>query len=163
MEQPEKAAGFGSIWNNNSWFYEEKNYTKFAKEFLTEQLTQLYVTKNDIYVRLYEVKEITGEASITIRKQKQIFLYDFEIELYFDAKKIGDEETNCKGKIKFHEFNQDDDELTGEITCEKQSDFISQVKKILNNEMVEMTMKCIHSVAKAMREKDTDETKIKKN
>jgi hypothetical protein len=27
--------GFGSIWNNNSWFYEEKNFTKFAKDWLT--------------------------------------------------------------------------------------------------------------------------------
>lgn len=27
-------AGFGSIWNNNSWFFEEKNYTKFAKDWL---------------------------------------------------------------------------------------------------------------------------------
>ena len=28
--ESEKTAGFGSIWNNNSWFYEEKNFTKFA-------------------------------------------------------------------------------------------------------------------------------------
>jgi len=56
-------------------------------------------------VRLYEVKEIEGAASVTIRKQKQIFLYDFEIELYFDAKKVDDDDVNCKGKIKFHEFN----------------------------------------------------------
>ena len=38
MEASQKAVGFGSIWNNNSWFYEEKNFTKFAKEYLTEKL-----------------------------------------------------------------------------------------------------------------------------
>lgn len=30
-----KPQGFGSIWNNNSWFFEEKNYTKFAKDWLS--------------------------------------------------------------------------------------------------------------------------------
>jgi hypothetical protein len=34
----EKSSGFGSIWNNNSWFYEEKNFNKFAKEYLTKEL-----------------------------------------------------------------------------------------------------------------------------
>ena len=34
----DKPAGFGSIWNNNSWFFEEKNFTKFAKDWLTREL-----------------------------------------------------------------------------------------------------------------------------
>ena len=83
--------------------------------------------------------------------------------MYFDAKKIDDEETSCKGKIKFHEFNQDDDELTGDITCEKQEEFVFAVKKILNKEIAEIMMKCIHTVGKAMRDKDADENKIKRD
>ena len=62
--------GVGSIWNNNNWFYEEKNYTKFAKDHLTEALCKIEFKKNDICVSYYEIKEITGEATITIRKQK---------------------------------------------------------------------------------------------
>lgn len=96
---------------------------------------------------------------MTIRKQKQIFLYDFEIEMYFVAESDSGEE--CKGRVKFHEFNQDDDELGGDITLEKQDDFCSKVRKILNNEMNELTMKCIHSLGKAMRAKDADEIKLK--
>ena len=65
-----KGQGVGSIWNNNNWFYEEKNYGKFAREHLTKELCTLFVQKDDTYVRLYEVKEIKGEASVTIRKQK---------------------------------------------------------------------------------------------
>ena len=42
-----------------------------------------------------------------------------------------DPNTKCKGKMKAHEFNQDDDELSLDITLEKQSDFNSAVKKIL--------------------------------
>ena len=66
----EKTAGFGSIWNNNSWFFESKNYNKFAKEWLTKELATLSATKDNILVRFYEVKSAEGEASVTIRKQK---------------------------------------------------------------------------------------------
>jgi len=65
-----KTQGFGSIWNNNSWFYEEKNFTKFAKEYLTTEICKLVVTKGDTLVRMYEMKTIEGDASVTIRKQK---------------------------------------------------------------------------------------------
>ena len=63
-----KPQGFGSIWNNNSWFYEEKNFTKFAKEWMTEHIKECQVTKDDVFVRFYEMKEIEGQASVTIRK-----------------------------------------------------------------------------------------------
>ena len=38
VEKVEKVAGVGSIWNNNNWFYEEKNYSNFAKEYLTDEM-----------------------------------------------------------------------------------------------------------------------------
>ena len=67
-------------------------------------------------MRFYEIKEIEGQASVTIRKQKQIFLFDFELEIYFDAKRESDPSQECKGKVKVHEFNQDDDEINLDIT-----------------------------------------------
>ncbi len=72
MEGKDAAKGFGSIWNNNSWFYEEKNFTKFAKDYLNDRIPKIFVTKNDMTVRLYEIKEVEGQASNTLRKQKQI-------------------------------------------------------------------------------------------
>ena len=159
----QKTQGFGSIWNNNNWFYEEKNFSKYAKEYLTEEICKLQITKNDTLVRLYEMKTIEGEASITIRKQKQIFLFEFELELYFDAVKTTDPETKCKGKVKVHEFNQDDDELVLDITQEKTEAFVQEVKKILNNEMSELLLKTVMSLGKAMRARDADENKLKKD
>lgn len=58
--------------------------------------------------------------------------------------------------MKVHEFNQDDDELSLEVTQEKPGDFVSAVKKILNNEMSELLLKTVMSLGKAMREKDAD-------
>ena len=159
----EGTAGIGSIWNNNNWFYEEKNYTKFAKEYLSEQICKLQLTKNDTLVKLYEIKTMEGEASVTIRKQKQIFLYEFELEIYFEAMKIGDPAQKCKGKVKVHEFNQDDDELNMEITQESPASFVDEVKKILKGDMNDLLLKTVMSLGKAMREKDVDEVKIKKD
>jgi len=40
---------------------------------------------------------------------------------------------------------------------------VEEVKKILNNEMAELLLKTITSLGKAMREKDVDDIKIKKD
>ena len=34
-------AGVGSIWNKGNWHWEEKNYTEFAKEWLTNQFCSI--------------------------------------------------------------------------------------------------------------------------
>jgi hypothetical protein len=51
--------------------------------------------------------------------------------------------------------------LSIDITLEKQDDFCSEVRKILKNEMNELAMKCVQSLGQAMRDKDSDEIKIK--
>lgn len=93
-QQLEVSQGCGSIWNKNSWHWEERNYTEVAKKWLTENLIKISVdsSEHQVFVRLYEVKLIEGNASITIRKQKQIFLFEFKLEIYFDsADKTGGE------------------------------------------------------------------------
>lgn len=49
------------------------------------------------------------------------------------------------------ELNQDDDEINLEITQETQSDFVSQVKKIINNQLAEELLKTFQGLAEAMR------------
>ena len=66
----ESSTGVGSIWNKNSWHWEERNYTEMAKKWLQENLVRIEVENKEhqVRVRLYEVKSIDGNASITIRK-----------------------------------------------------------------------------------------------
>jgi activator of HSP90 ATPase len=66
----ESSTGVGSIWNKNSWHWEERNYTELAKKWLSENLTKVEVESKEhqVLVRLYEVKSLEGAASITIRK-----------------------------------------------------------------------------------------------
>jgi len=128
-----ESKGVGSIWNSNSWHWEEKNYNEFAKKYLKEKLVPIEVTKEAGKVKLYEVKDVRGTASISVRKQKQICLFEFEIEFYFEASR--GEEEQCKGTIQVHEFNQDDDDVDITVTCEKPGEFVAGVKKVLVNDM----------------------------
>jgi hypothetical protein len=77
--------------------------------------------------------------------------------------KIGDPSQKCKGKVKVHEFNQDDDELSIEITQESPASFVDEVKKILKGDMNDLLLKTIMGLNQAMRDKDVDEVKIIKN
>jgi activator of HSP90 ATPase len=100
---------------------------------------------------------------VTIRKQKQIFLYDFEFEVYFDGVDLKDKEQTCKGKIKIHEINQDDDELVMDVSSDQSGELVSRVKSIINSKLNEAALKVIMSLGKAMRERDADEIKVKKD
>lgn len=51
------------------------------------------------------MKSIEGSASITIRKQKQIFLFDYKLDIYFDAVHLNDSETKAMGRVTVDEFN----------------------------------------------------------
>ena len=65
--------GVGSIWNKNSWNWEEKNYTEKAKQFLTDNLLNIKVegfTPRASEIINSKVSEIKGSAVITIRKKK---------------------------------------------------------------------------------------------
>ncbi len=105
----ESNQGVGSIWNKNSWHWEERNYTELAKTFLQENLLKIEIVSEDkpsAKFRLYEIKSIDGHASITIRKQKQIFLFEFKLEIYFEAiptVDIGEEK--AMGRVLVDEFN----------------------------------------------------------
>ena len=63
--------------------------------------------ESDARIEVYEMKELTGSASVTIRKQKQLFMYEFEGELYWRATSTAedDDRSKCQGKLKFFEFN----------------------------------------------------------
>ena len=125
----EQSTGVGSIWNKNSWHWEERNYTELAKKFLSDNLVKIVVeneTKPACTIRLYEIKTIEGNCSITIRKQKQIFLYEFKLDIYFDAvpkEDIGEEK--AMGRVTVDEFNQDDDDLPLDIVCERQTEYVA--------------------------------------
>ena len=88
-------------------------------------------------IEVYEVKELTGSASVTIRKQKQTPMFEMEGELYWRAKSTrpGDEHSTCQGKIKMHEFNQEDDELQTDVTCGIETSWADGVRRAVQTKV----------------------------
>ena len=112
---------------------------------------QVCINQSDAKIEVYEIKELKGSANVSIRKGKQIFMYEFEGELYWRAKntKVGDEwkEQTCKGKLKFFEFNHEDDEINVEVTCEQpgvwEDGVKSAVRKVLPAELFKASQKLL--------------------
>ena len=131
--------GFGSVWNKGSWHWENRNYTDFAKAFLSTKWVDISLKANDAQIEVYEIKELKGSASVTIRKGKQIFLWEFEGELYWRAKgtKEGEawKDLKCQGKLKMHEFNYEDDEIAVEVTCEQPGAWEDGVRQAVRKQL----------------------------
>ena len=164
----EGSTGCGSIWNKNSWHWEERNYTELAKKWLNENLVKVEIEsdKEQVSVRLYEVKSIEGTASITIRKQKQIFLFDFKLEVYFDAvDKTGVEEEKRMGRLLVDEFNQDDgdQDIDVSVVCEKAGEFTQRVKRALLSDVRKELLKVIGGLRNELQQVDASEEKLRKD
>lgn len=158
--------GVGSIWNKNSWHWEERNYSDVAKKFLEENLVKIELVNEEnppAKIRLYEVKSIDGSASITIRKQKQIFLFEYKLDIYFDAVHLKDSETKAMGRVLVEEFNQDDDDLDVDVVCEKQEVFVYQVKNVLRTKVKQEILKVVNDLKEELRRIDANEEKIRKD
>lgn len=66
-------------------------------------------------------------------------MYEYEGELYWRANNTNKDGPNavetCTGKIKIHEFNQEDDELSTEVSTEMGGKWVDDVKRSLRNEV----------------------------
>ena len=93
-------AAAGSVWNSGSYFWEEKDYGKWAQSRLLEIVGSLPIAFNSQPV---ELKNTTpkGFASISVRKGKKIVTFEYEVS--------ADWTCGCSsGKLTIPEFNQDD-------------------------------------------------------
>ena len=58
-------AGAGSLWNKNSWHWEEKKYTPWAHEWLKENLVGVSVESDGVSARITKVGSVTGDVRAT--------------------------------------------------------------------------------------------------
>ena len=101
----DKPQGAGSIWNPNSWHWEMKNYTIVAKEILQQKITDMEIKTEDYTLKNTKVKFEKAEAEVSIRKGKQYLVYQFELEVSFNAESEGDE---IQGTYEVKEISSDD-------------------------------------------------------
>lgn len=78
-------AGTGSVWNTNSYHWEEKSIGKWADDALKQVLSQFTYKFNDAILRVIEIKEFKGEASMSVRKGKKIVQYDYNVLMKWEV------------------------------------------------------------------------------
>jgi activator of HSP90 ATPase len=164
----DQGKGVGSIWNKNSWHWEERNYTELAKKILADRLVKIALDSpaEQVHVRIYEVKSIEGTCTITIRKQKQIFLFEFKMELYFDSiDKTGVEEERRMGRLLVDEFNQDDtdQDIDFSVVCEKPGEFTARTKRALQSQVKKEVLRVIGELRTELQQIDANEEKLRRD
>lgn len=60
--------GTGSVWNNNSYHWEQKSVDKWSEDTLKKVLSLFYFKHENATFRITEVKDLKGESSVSIRK-----------------------------------------------------------------------------------------------
>merc|ERR1711916_276444 len=70
----------GSAWNTAGTF-ESKNVTPWAKERIKELLDATEFEGGGCSVSIVDVKDITGDAEITMNRGKRKFLCDFDVTI----------------------------------------------------------------------------------
>ena len=105
LEAQAKTKGTGSVWNPNSYFWEEKNWNKWSKEKFNEYFGTFKHTVPGGSLEVTDC-EIDGDSSISIRKGKKIHSFDFVITLKWSISlKEGEEEAKMNGEFKFPEIS----------------------------------------------------------
>merc|ERR1711976_217473 len=95
----------GSVWNPNSWHWESRKYNKETEELLRKKFENLKFTRENIDFTITKINNIKGHAEINIRKNKQIIIYEYELNLEFRGETDSDE---CNGKVEINEINESD-------------------------------------------------------
>jgi activator of HSP90 ATPase len=107
MPPANSVANEGSAWNHAGTF-EERNYTKWAHDKLSELLVALKVKEGNLSASIQTPEKITGDASICVVRGKKRYLYDFEFKLPFEITIDGKEKT-FKGSYQMMDISNDED------------------------------------------------------
>ena len=116
--------GKGSVWNNNSYHWEEKSVAKWSEETLKKCFSLFYFKHDKATLKITEVKDLKGESSVSIRKSKKIVTYDYNAKLCWKCD-MGDANNekvigSIEGEFEMPEISNDilDDDEEWEIRCQ---------------------------------------------
>jgi len=116
-------AGSGSVWNNNSYHWEQKSVDKWSEETLKKILSLFYYKQDRATYKIKEVKDFKGESSVSIRKAKKIVSYEYSTKLVWTCDLADEQKTkvigSVEGEITFPEISNDEDDWDYEVTILK--------------------------------------------
>ncbi len=114
-------AGTGSVWNTNSYHWEEKSVAAWSEDTLRGAISKFTHTMNDATFSVNEITKLTGESSVSIRKGKKIISFEYSIGLDWQVvlkDADGKQVSKVSGKYEFPEISSDDEWDEWEIRVE---------------------------------------------
>lgn len=147
-------AGAGSVWNKNSWHWEEKKYTPWANAWLTENLSRLELSAGGASVRVTAVDSIKGDTSVNIRKGKKIVMFELTIKCSWEGKQ---DDATEKGTWQITEVFPDD-VADGDYTVRVRSSGSKapKAKRLMSTKGVEAVKAVMTQFVEAIKERDGD-------
>lgn len=94
-----KETGQGSVWNNNSYHWEEKSVAKWSEETLKKTLSLFYYKQDRATLTIKEVKDLKGESSVCVRKGKKIVTYEYNAKLVYKIDLSDEANTKVIGSV----------------------------------------------------------------
>ena len=114
-------AGTGSVWNTNSYHWEEKSVNTWAGDTLRKVLSAFTHKMNDSTLSITEITTLNGESSVSIRKGKKLISFDYQLVLKWKvvlADADGNQVSSVEGKYELPEVSNDDEWAEWEVRVE---------------------------------------------
>lgn len=149
MNQPKAE---GSVWNVNNWHWEQRDYSKEAEELLKKRLEKIVFQRDDIQFSITKLSKIEGHAECSVRKGKQITVYEYAI----DADWIGESDADeCEGSFKITEVNESDfDFYIPSITLSKAGKIGDKARGLLKKSLKDEIIKALKGFTEEIRDLD---------
>eukprot|EP00435_Cladocopium_sp_Y103_P031165 s1909_g7.t2 len=123
VRKNDSSNGGTEVWNVNAWHWEEKPMTDFSIKWLSRELQGLSLK---ILSGLAELEfrdvQVTGDASVTVRKGKPIILYLLRVESRWEAAGTAQGLGEAKGSLILPELSSEDGPNSSLIQIETTSD-----------------------------------------
>jgi len=122
--------------NVNSWHWEERDQTGWAKDRLRELLCDIVVKEDTrLAVKVLKLDTITGEVSLQSRKQRKFALYELDLKVKWEGQLFDDEGKTAeetKGTLRIEDLSEESlDDLPVELTCDDESGKKRELKEIM--------------------------------
>lgn len=91
--------GQGSVWNNNSYHWEQKSVDKWSEDTLKKCLSIFYYKYEKATLKITEVKDFKGESSVSVRKGKKIVTYEYSTKLVWRCDMANEDNSKVIGTI----------------------------------------------------------------
>lgn len=143
--------------NVNKWHWSEKDVFSWVKDKIAELFADDIVVDDDqMKIVITDTDEMEGSFSINNRKAKLIFIYDFNLTLYWkgEMKETG---ATGSGKIDCVDINVTDDKYDIYVTLTNEDSMNAPLRNFLKSKSFEYTKSKIDTMINELRQSIGDD------